>query len=212
MLPAPYATPAAGILVLGGLLACFAGYRLFRFVLGLYGFILGAMVTTSVWGTSSLWALIVAGLVGGVVGALLMIAAYFIGVGLVGAGLAALLVNVVWKLVGGTPPTVVLVVTCVLGALAALSIVRYVVVFGTALAGSWTALVGGLALAGDAIAGRATSAGDVWILHPLDPWPGRWWVLPAWLLLALAGVIVQLATTTKGGARRRRARKAATAT
>jgi len=37
MLPAAYATPAAVILLVGGLLACFAGYRLFRFVLGVYG-------------------------------------------------------------------------------------------------------------------------------------------------------------------------------
>ena len=40
VLPATYQLPAAGILVLGGLLACFAGYRLFRVVLGVYGFII----------------------------------------------------------------------------------------------------------------------------------------------------------------------------
>jgi hypothetical protein len=28
-------------------LACFAGYRLFRIVLGIYGFILGAMIASS---------------------------------------------------------------------------------------------------------------------------------------------------------------------
>ena len=38
MLPATFQTPAAIILVLGGLLACFAGYRLFRIVLAIYGF------------------------------------------------------------------------------------------------------------------------------------------------------------------------------
>ena len=47
MLPASYATPTAAVLALGGLLACFAGYRLFRFVLGLYGFIVGAVLATS---------------------------------------------------------------------------------------------------------------------------------------------------------------------
>src|ERR1700730_6747247 len=48
MLPAAYTTPAAVVLVVGGLLSCFAGYRLFRVVLGLYGFILGAAITTSI--------------------------------------------------------------------------------------------------------------------------------------------------------------------
>ena len=36
MLPASYATPTAIVLAVGGLLACFAGYRLFRIVLGIY--------------------------------------------------------------------------------------------------------------------------------------------------------------------------------
>ena len=42
MLPQSYGLPAAIGLVLGGAVACFAGYRLFRIVLAIYGFILGA--------------------------------------------------------------------------------------------------------------------------------------------------------------------------
>lgn len=204
MLPASYAAPAAAILAVGGLLACFAGYRLFRFVLGLYGFIFGALVTTSMMGDAAgTWSLIVAGLVGGLVGAVLMIAAYFLGVGLVGAGLAALALNLGWRLVGGEPPTVVLVVVCVVGALAALSVVRYVVVFGTAIAGAWTAIVGIMAFMGDAGALKAASAGDVWVFYPLDPVPDRWWLPLIWFAVALLGVIVQLATTSAGGKRKR---------
>ena len=137
------------MLALGGLLACFAGYRLFRFVLGMYGLILGAMVTTSWMGASSTWTLVLAAAVGGLLGALLMIAAYFVGVGLIGAGLAALAVNLGWRAIGGEPPTLVLVIACVLGALGALSVVRYVVIAGTAIAGAWTLIVGVLALMGD---------------------------------------------------------------
>jgi Domain of unknown function (DUF4203) len=207
MLPASYAMPAAVVLVVGGLLACFAGYRLFRIVLGLYGFILGALVASSMMGTSSMWALVGAAIVGGLVGALLMIAAYFVGVGLVGAGLAALALNVVWRFVGGDVPTVLLVIVCVLGALAALAITRYVVIFGTALAGSWTALIGALALAGGKAALRPGGS-DVWILYPLTPLPAGWWVTPAWLALALGGSVVQLATTKKSLKKRARAKAA----
>jgi hypothetical protein len=203
MLPAQYATPTAAVLVLGGVLACFAGYRLFRFVLGLYGFILGAVITTQMMGTSSTWALVVAALAGGVVGALLMVVAYFMGVGLVGAGLAALAVNVVWRFIGGQPPTWLLVVVCVVGALAALSVMRLVVIFGTAIAGAWTLIVGGLALVGDRAALHAASAGDVWILYPLDPLPSRWWHTALWVGLSVAGVVAQLATTKAGGARKK---------
>jgi hypothetical protein len=203
MLPASFATPTAAVLALGGLLACFAGYRLFRFVLGLYGFFLGAVIATSLMGTSGVWAHAVAAIAGGVVGALLMIAAYFMGVGLIGAGLAALLVNVVWRFIGGQPPTWLLVTLCVIGALAALSVVRHVIIFGTAIAGSWTLIVGVLALLGDSGALRAASAGDVWILYPIDPLPGRWWHTAVWVGLSIAGVVVQLATTGKGTARRK---------
>jgi hypothetical protein len=53
MLPVAYATPTAIILAIGGLITCFAGYRLFRIVLGFFGFILGIMIGTSMVGSSS---------------------------------------------------------------------------------------------------------------------------------------------------------------
>jgi hypothetical protein len=40
------------------------------------------------------------------------------------------------------------------------------------------------------------------VLYPLDPLPGRWWVVPVWAIVAVAGVLVQLATTTKGAGRK----------
>lgn len=195
MLPTQYATAAALVLLVGGLLACFAGYRLFRIVLGINGFIFGAFVTTQVMGTSNMWALTLAAIVGGLVGALLMVAAYFIGVGLIGAGLAAFVLNVGWRAAAQhDPPTLVLVIACVLGALGALSLQRFVIIFGTALLGSWTFIIGAMALFGDRSAGRAAAAGDVWILYPLDPRPARWWILAGWFILALAGAMVQFAT------------------
>jgi hypothetical protein len=198
MLPATYATPAAVIFVVGGLLACFAGYRLFRVVLGIYGFIFGAVITTSIMGATNTLALAIAAVVGGLVGAVLMVAAYFIGVGLVGAGLATLALNAAWHAIRhNDPPTILLIVVAVLGALGALSVVRYVVIFGTALSGSWTAILGALALKGGRAAAHAASASDVWVVYPLGPISDQWWVTVAWLVLALVGVVVQLSTTTK---------------
>ena len=80
--------------MLGGALACFAGYRLFRIVLGIYGFILGAMIASSMMGVSNTIGMIVAALVGGLVGALILMFAYFVGIALVGAGLGALVAHV----------------------------------------------------------------------------------------------------------------------
>src|SRR5436190_11310 len=144
MLPASYATPAAVVLALGGLLTCFAGYRLFRLVLGINGFILGVVVALSLTWASGIWTLVMAAVVGGVVGALLML----FGVGLIGAGLSAIALHLLWRALGlGDPPTVMLVIVCVIGALAAMWVQRWVVVIGTSIMGAGTLLVGASALA-----------------------------------------------------------------
>jgi hypothetical protein len=204
MLPIAYATPAAAVLVLVGLVTCFAGYRLFRIVLGFFGFVLGAMIGTTIAGSSSgTWTLILVAVMGGIVGAVLMVAAYFVGIGLVGAGLAVLGLNAFWTVIGGEPPTLLLVIVAVVGALVALSIVRYVAIFGTAIAGSWTFIIGALALMGDPKALLAASAGSIWVLYPLSPVRGDWWVWAGWFGLSIAGIVVQLATTTKMGTKKK---------
>lgn len=200
MLPAAYQIPAAILLVAGGLVALVAGYRVFRAVLGIYGFILGAFVATSAMGTSDTGWLIATALIGGLIGALIFIAAYFIGVALIGAGLAAIAVNLIWgQLAGGAPPALAIIIAAIVGALASLSLQRYVIIVGTAFGGAWTLLVGGLAMAGNGAAQAAASAAterpDVWVLYPMNPAPGEWWVPVAWIVLGLIGVFIQLRYT-----------------
>ena len=208
MIPASYTTLAAVIFLVGGLLTCFAGFRLFRMVLALYGFFAGAMIGSHMTDPGNTWAVAMYGLVGGLAGAALMVVAYFVGVGLIGAGLAALVLNMVWKLMGGEPPTLLLVIVCVVGAVLALNVVRYVVIFGSAIAGSWTALIGGLALMGNPTALKAASAPGIWVVYPVDVVPHQWGVLSLWFLLVIAGVLVQLSTTTKSGGRKLKKRDA----
>src|SRR4051794_28453735 len=129
MLPHSYELPAALLLILGGAISCFAGYRLFKIVLGIYGFILGAMLASSMVGASHTTGMVVAALAGGVVGALILVFAYFIGIALVGAGLGALVANMVWSYVGGGDPPVLLVLLLALvGASAAMILQRYVII------------------------------------------------------------------------------------
>jgi hypothetical protein len=75
MLPASLQVPAAVVLIGGGLLACFAGYRVFRVVLGIYGFILGALLASSIVGTDQTLWMVVAAIVGGLIGAVILILA-----------------------------------------------------------------------------------------------------------------------------------------
>jgi hypothetical protein len=191
MLPVTLQIPAAVLLVLGGAVACFAGYRFFRIVLGLYGFVLGALLATTIAGAGSTSSLVLWAVVGGLAGALALNLAYFFGVVLVGAALGAMAVTMLWPRASTDPHVLVVVAFAVAGALAAMWLQRYVVVIGTAFGGAWTLLVGVLALMGDAGA-QAASAAQVWVVYPLDPAPGRQWLPLAWLALGALGVFVQL--------------------
>ena len=195
MLPHSYQVPAALLLVVGGALSCFAGYRLFKLVLAIYGFILGAMLASSMMAASNTMGMILAAIVGGIAGALLLVFAYFVGSALVGAGLGALIVHVTWGYVRtGDPPPIAVIVMSIAGSIAAMLLQRYVIIVATAFGGAWTMIVGALAAAGDRGAARAASA-DVWILYPMTPAPGQGWVPIAWVGLGLIGTAVQLGVT-----------------
>jgi hypothetical protein len=198
MLPQSYELPAALVLVLAGALACFAGYRLFRYVLAIFGFILGAMISSSVMGISNTVGMVVAALVGGLIGAATFLFAYFVGIALIGAGVGALLVHFGWGFVGtGDPPVLAVIGMAIAGAVAAMLVQRYVIVASTAFIGAWTLIVGILAAAGDRAALGAKSAASVWILYPMSPAPGHAWVPYAWVVLGLAGTAVQLSFRSK---------------
>ena len=197
MLPHSYELPAAILLVLGGALSCLAGYRLFKIVLGIYGFVLGAMLASSAMGVTNTTGMVVASLVGGVLGAMLLMFAYFIGIALVGAGLGALIAHVAWSSVGkgGDPPAIAVIVLSLVGSIGAMFLQRYVIIVATAFGGAWTMLVGALAVGGDRGVAKAAAAGDVWILYPTTPAPGQTWVPIAWVVLGLVGTGVQLGIT-----------------
>jgi Domain of unknown function (DUF4203) len=198
MLPAWLQTPAAIVLVAGGLLACVAGYRVFRVVLGIYGFILGALLASSFVGYDQTIWLVVAAAVGGLAGAAILIVTYFVGVALIGAGVGAVAANAIWASLGREPGVLAVVLLSVVGALGALALQRYVIILSTAFGGAWTAIVGGLALAGDRGAATAAARSDVWLVYPLNPAPGERWVIWVWLVAGVVGVLVQLGVTAKG--------------
>jgi hypothetical protein len=195
MLPASFQAPAAIVLLVGGVISCFAGYRVFRVVLGIYGFILGALFASGAMGTEHTTWMIVAALAGGVVGALILIAAYFVGVALLGAGIGALAASLVWASLGREPGALVVILFSIVGALAALALQRYVIIGSTAFGGAWTIIVGALALAGNRVAVDAAARNNVWLVYPMHPAPGQYWVLIAWLVLGISGVLVQLMIT-----------------
>ena len=206
MLPASYQLPAAIVLLVGGIVACFFGYRLFRIVLAIFGFILGALAASSIFGVSDTGPMVVAAVVGGLLGAGILIAGYFVGVALIGAGLGAVVANLLLAAGDRDPHFLAIVFFSIAGAAAAMYLQRYFIIVGTGFGGAWTMIVGAMALIGDQTALAAAARGDVWVAYPLNPAPGQRWVPLAWLALGAIGTGVQLGITggEKGRVVRRR--------
>lgn len=191
MLPASFHVPAAVLFLIGGLLSCFLGQRTFRTVLGLYGFVLGVLVAGSILGPADSWRDYVLLLAGGVAGSLALVLAYFIGVALLGAVFAALAVHAVTAQLGTEPAAMLVIICTVAGALLALTMQRYVIVFATAFGGAWLLVMGALGLwHREAVTGLGNAA-QGWLSYPLRPAPGESWVVIVWLILALAGLFSQ---------------------
>jgi len=201
MLPAAYQVPAAVVILLGGIVSCFLGYRLFRIVLAIFGLILGALLASSFFGASDTGPMLAAAAAGGLVGALVLFLAYFVGVSLVGAVLGAIVANVAFS-AGDTDPGVLIVIAlAVIGAALAMYLQRYFIIVGTAFLGAWMTIVGAAALIGDRNALAEAFSRDVWVVYPLSPAPGQDWVPLAWMALGLLGTAVQMGYT--GGDRGR---------
>ena len=212
MLPVSFQLLMALALLVGGTIACFAGYRLFRLVLGIFGFILGAMAAGSALGASAETTLtrtiidsVYAGgfvILGGIAGAALFTVAYFVGVALVGAGVGAVVAHLVFGGRGQEPGVLILVFASIAGAVASTYLERYVVIIGTAWGGAWALIVAVMALWAP---GPLVAGGRLWTVTPFSPGAGGR-VQVVWIVLGLVGAAVQLGRTAgnKGRVGRRR--------
>ena len=198
LIPTTYQLPVLALLILGGAIAWAAGYRLFRFVLTLFGFYIGALAATSVLGSGDRTLLVFAALGGGAVGAVIMFFGYFVGVALVGAGIGALTVHLIWSQLGSEPHAFAVILAAVAGAASAMALQRYVIIIATAFAGGWTMLWAAMNLADST--GAVAQRPPVWMVYPLDLSPGRRWIVAAWAAIGLLGVLAQLRFTARARA------------
>lgn len=190
MLPPGSQLPVAIMFVAAGVISCFLGQRIFRAVLTMYGFVLGALLGSSFMGDATTWTLLAVVIGCGLAGALILSLAYFMGVAIVGAALGVAVLHGIHAVMGGEVGTWYVVGVSVAGALAALLVQHYVIVTGTAFAGAWVLLVGVLTLMRQIPVNAASN--DGWMTYPLNPIPGQRWVILAWVLLSLVGIAVQL--------------------
>ena len=197
---------AASLLALAaiafGLLSCFAGYRLFKVILALYGAALGALVGIAVAGELAAerdFVVLLAGIGGGLVGAFLLSTFYYVGVFVIGAVGGLILADMTG--ISAELGEIGRAISGVVVGVAALALQRLVITVATALSGAWSVVGGAVALLG---------LGPPAILSPFSPLPDDPWrslpsdlALYVWLGLSIAGVVVQLAAPN----RREHARK-----
>jgi MFS family permease len=131
---------AALLSVVLGLVNCFFGYRLFRFMLGVFGFLLGAVagffIASSVTDGQVLW-LVLGAIVGGLAGAALLSFLYVVGVFLAGAWAGAWLAGLAGTLTGLELPTWAVIIAAVAVGIVALILQRVLLILVTAFGGAW---------------------------------------------------------------------------
>src|SRR5262245_56149591 len=125
------------LLGLSGLRACFAGYHLFKVVLAIYGFALGAAIANSWMGATNPAGIAFIAIGGGIAGSVILVLAYYVGIALSGAALGALVTHVAWNYARvGEAPFVAVIGVAVLGAIGALLLQRYVIIVATSFGGA----------------------------------------------------------------------------
>ena len=195
MFPDTFHMPVAIILLGGGFLACFLGYRLFRFILLGYGLVTGVVLVSQLnLNFPETWMVITATIIGGLIGAALFLAVYFVGVAVAGAGLGVLAVHLVWTQRSDDPHLLVIILMAIVGVFLAMVFQRYVIILVTSFTGASLSLVAVIALLGHV---NITEA-EVRTLEVLKRISEERAVLFAWLVLSLLGVFVQLRKTSAG--------------
>lgn len=178
-----------------GALNCFYGYKIFKIVLGIVGFITGGLVAAGVAmaATKEPGIAVLAGLVGGATGAMLMVALYFLGVFVLGALVGGLLGAVAAAALGlqGEPALAVVGVLGLLGGVLAVVFQKLMIILSTAFSGAWSMVSGAayflldlhpLVIAQNPLALQALGM-KLYLLGA------------AWLVLGILGVLVQYKVT-----------------
>lgn len=180
-----YALASAGI----GVAACFFGYRLFKVLLAIWGFLIGmalfADVTMRVTGKQMIAT--VAGLIGGIFVAGFAELLYLMGVFLMGATLGLVVASAASGAMGLAVNPILALSAGVLAGFVALSFQKAVIIWATAFDGAWM-IVSALVL----FKGRVKGWSEISAIA------GRGGLFLAWLALGFAGVVVQYAITSRG--------------
>lgn len=184
--------PLVAVALVLGLVNCFFGYKLFRVMLVIYGFLLGAGAGVFLAGVlleGEGWIAIAAAVVGGIVGAVLMSALYYVGVFVVGALAGAMFLGALGASLDFSMPVLAVIVGAIVTGIVAILLQRAVLIMATAFSGAWVAIMGGTAL----LEGSSFTLTNLRWVPPV--WQRSYVPLIIWLVLGIGGAVVQFRTT-----------------
>lgn len=185
--------------VLLGVAFCFAGYRFFLVMLPIWGFFggfwIGAYTVSLILGGGFLAIItgLVVGFVVGIIGAVLSYLFYLVGVAIIAASFGGALGSGVMGALGFDPGLIMAIVTIVSGLIAAgltllLNLQKYVIIILTAVAGAVLIVLAGMLVFGQVSIADLQTGGN--FIQPI--FQGSWFWGVVWLVLAIAGAILQI--------------------
>ena len=124
---------------------CFFGFRIFRFVLGVMGFILGAAAAGAIafeFSEGREMIAIGAAILGGILGAGIMFVLYILGVFVIGAVLGGLVAFSAFTYVGEDPDILITLITAFVVGVVAMFLKRFMIILATSLSGAWIVVTG----------------------------------------------------------------------
>ncbi len=184
--------------IIGGAIICFWGYRLFKVVLGIAGFIAGAALFYHFGAqyTAKMIVLVILAIFGGLIGASLSMAFYYVGLFLLGAlagwqlgFLIATAVNIEFVII-------IPIIAAVIVGILACFFQKPIIIVATALIGAWSVVTGGFYFFGTGIIPTDLFRDPFMLVESLrDTNPV---VILAWIVLSIAGIIFQFSCRTPG--------------
>lgn len=181
-----------GFSIITGVIQCFFGYRLFKIILALTGFLVGGALGASIgFAISQETAVaLLAGIVGGFIGAALLVALYYVGVFLIGVFLGGILGMVLYAMVNSEPQPAVVLILAIIAGVVALIFQRVMIILSTGFGGSWSIVTG--------IAYFTTGSINPVNIESITRASGSllFTIILCWLALGIIGVIVQFKTTS----------------
>ena len=188
---------AIGLIVFGAV-SCFFGYKVFRLVLGVLGFLLGSALAASLAGVfvQSAGAASVVGLLGGVIGSWLVFRFYRFGLFILGAVAGALLGGTVAMAIGvyGNDSLIVVGAVALLGGILTVVLQKLMIITSTAFSGAWN-MVAGAAFLLFGITPLALTQNPLMLVGIK-----LFAVIGAWLVLGLIGLNYQYRGRRRRGA------------